>query len=357
MRGILSCFIALSICQLVEAKANTNSRQLETNKQFVDQHLEEGNYEVVHPFQVRDKKERVGIDTRNYFSNASVHYKQVVIVIRANYLLGTRLKLLLNLNDFVFLNQTQFIKLNANGESPYGKRVENCYYQGTVNGDPASFVALSTCNGIRGIIAFENGTALGIWPLEVAEQHGGRKHPHFLYRVKWTKDASCGALTQLTQHRMFAKRDVRRQTKYVELALIADHHFMKQLNLTQEEGVHYMLEAINIADLMLARSLHVRLAAVYMEMWTDEQRVDIQPDIERTLSQAIEYTTGHIYHVEKDATLVFTGASFASNEVTSATFSSVCTARALGILKLCKPAFFLLYLFGKWQQKNWLVQW
>lgn len=121
---------------------------------------------------------------------------------------------------------------------------------------------------------------------------------------------------------------------------------------------------------MLARSLHVRLAAVYMEMWTDEQRVDIQPDIERTLSQAIEYTTGHIYHVEKDATLVFTGASFASNEVTSATFSSVCTARALGILKvrpslpplavryfvlpveLCKPAFFLLYLFGKWQQKN-----
>lgn len=75
------------------------------------QHLEEGNYEVVHPFQVRDKKERVGIDTRNYFLNASVHYKQVVIVIRANYLLGTRLKLLLNLNDYVFFNQTQFIKV------------------------------------------------------------------------------------------------------------------------------------------------------------------------------------------------------------------------------------------------------
>lgn len=116
---------------------------------------------------------------------------------------------------------------------------------------------MSTCDGIRysfgfqqladlchfrGIIAFENGTALGIWPLDGAEQYSSRKHPHFLYRVKWTKDASCGALTQLPQHRvshvpiiipritvvfqMFAKRDVRRQAKYVELALIADHHFV-----------------------------------------------------------------------------------------------------------------------------------
>lgn len=94
-------------------------------------------------------------------------------------------------------------------------------------------------------------------------------------------------------------------------------------------------ESERIPFQMLTRDLNVRLTAVYVEMWTDEQRVDILPDVERTLSQGIEYTTGHIYHVEKDASLIFTGATFASNEVMSASFSSICTARAVGILKVC----------------------
>lgn len=46
----------------------------------------------------------------------------------------------------------------------------------------------------RGIIAFENGTSLGIWPLDGGDK--GRKHPHVLYKTRWSKDASCGAITQ-----------------------------------------------------------------------------------------------------------------------------------------------------------------
>lgn len=36
----------------------------------------------------------------------------------------------------------------------------------------------------------------------------------------------------------------------------------------------------------------------------------------------------------KDATIVFTGGSFANDEATTATFSSVCTARAAAIVKV-----------------------
>lgn len=50
----------------------------------------------------------------------------------------------------------------------------------------------------RGIIGFENGTTYGIWPLDGGDR--GRRHPHVLYRTKWTEDATCGTQTQ-TQSR------------------------------------------------------------------------------------------------------------------------------------------------------------
>uniref|UniRef100_A0A914RZM9 Peptidase M12B propeptide domain-containing protein n=1 Tax=Parascaris equorum TaxID=6256 RepID=A0A914RZM9_PAREQ len=91
------------------------------------------------------------------------------------------------------------LKLDDRGESVFSKRVENCYYQGVVNGEESSFVAVSSCNGLRifrgdigprrngfdrriasancsGIIAFGNGTAFGIWPLDGGDR--GRRHPH-----------------------------------------------------------------------------------------------------------------------------------------------------------------------------------
>lgn len=84
-------------------------RHTQTNKHFISQ-LDEGTFEIVHPFQVRDKKERIGIDTHNYFFNDTIHYKNVVIVVRSNVVVGVRLKLVLTLNEHIFLNETQFKK-------------------------------------------------------------------------------------------------------------------------------------------------------------------------------------------------------------------------------------------------------
>ncbi|MFH4973934.1 hypothetical protein AB6A40_000643 [Gnathostoma spinigerum] len=310
-------------------------RHLSTNKEFINR-LDPGEFEVVHPFQVRDKHDRIGIDTRNYYLNATVHFKQVTIVIRTNTM--GRLKLLLGLNEWIFSNGTNFRKLDATGESRLTNRVENCYYQGSINGEESSFVAISSCSGLRGIIAFDNGTAYGIWPLEGGDR--GRRHPHVLYRTKWNEEASCATQTpneynrkkRKHQKQMTRKRDVTRQTKYVELALLGDNSFMREHELSEDEGVEFMLETINVADLMFSRDLNVRLSVVYSEQWLDVQRVDVHMDVERTLSGAVEYVTGHIYDLAKDATLMFTSSTFANNEVTSSTFGAICTARATALV-------------------------
>ncbi|VDL66203.1 unnamed protein product [Nippostrongylus brasiliensis] len=126
--------------------ASVDVRQSSANKAFIAS-IPGGDYEVVHPFQIRDKNERIGIDTRNYFLKAAEHYQHVTIVIRSNAV--GRIKLVLERNNFIFLNRTSFRKLDSSGEHGFSQRVENCYYQGTVAGDSSSFVALSSCNGLR----------------------------------------------------------------------------------------------------------------------------------------------------------------------------------------------------------------
>lgn len=85
---------------------------------------------------------------------------------------------------------------------------------------------------------------------------------------------------------------------------------------------------------MLFRELSIHLSIVYTEIWMDAQRIDLHNDIQRTLTGFLDYVTGHIYDIGKDATLLFTGGHFANNEMASAAFSSICTARAVGLVKV-----------------------
>ncbi|UMM21498.1 hypothetical protein L5515_003154 [Caenorhabditis briggsae] len=347
--------LMIVLCSIGEVIAKVDIRQTTANKAFMETMRTDG-YEIVHPFQIRDKNERIGIDTRNYFLKAQEHYAHVTIVIRSTQL--GRLKLVLERNNFVFLNQTAFHKLDADGERVIQNRVENCYYQGTVGGEESSFVALSSCNGLRGVISFANGTTYGIWPLDGGDRNS-RRHPHILYKSEWGQEAKCGSSMahsvgqrvkrseNIVQHKHrkhhrrsegvepnLAKRDVSKRTKYVEVALIADYEFMKQRGLHDMDAISYMLESLNVADSMLSRDLNIRLSAVYVELWTDVQRIDLHEDIERTLSGVVDYAAGHIYHIQKDASILFTGAGgFANQEVSNAAIRSICTARSAVILR------------------------
>lgn len=345
--------LIIILLSMGEVIAKVDIRQTTANKAFMETMRADG-YEVVHPFQIRDKNERIGIDTRNYFLKAQEHYSHVTIVIRSNQL--GRLKLVLERNNFIFLNQTSFHKLDADGERVIQNRVENCYYQGTVGGEETSFVALSSCNGLRGVISFANGTTYGIWPLDGGDRNS-RRHPHILYKSEWGQEAKCGSsmahavgqrIRREHKHRKHhlkrhvaeektgihvAKRDVSKRTKYVEVALIADYEFMKQRGLHDMDSISYMLESLNIADSMLSRDLNIRLSAVYVELWSDVQRIDLFEDIERTLSGVVDYAAGHIYHIQKDASILFTAGSFANQEVSNAAIRSICTARSAVIVR------------------------
>ncbi|KAK6012981.1 Disintegrin [Ostertagia ostertagi] len=62
---------------------------------------------------------------------------------------------------------------------------------------------------------------------------------------------------------------------------------------------------------MFSRDMNVRLSVVYAEIWLDVQRVDLFEDIERDHEWA------------KDASVLFTGGSFANGEAVNAVFRSI----------------------------------
>uniref|UniRef100_A0A914HCN4 Uncharacterized protein n=1 Tax=Globodera rostochiensis TaxID=31243 RepID=A0A914HCN4_GLORO len=338
------------------------------NKQFIDQ-LEDGSYEIVHPFQVRDRKERIGIDTRNHFLNATTpqHYRHITIVIRSAVLANARLKLLLSLNEHLLHERSNFRKLNASDKSLV--KVENCFYQGTINGNSETLSAMSTCDGLLGLIAFPNGTVFAIWPLEGGDRL--RRHPHVLYRVRMGKEEmKCGATAQFVakwhgegakegkwrraaedqsdrkrggrqrRDEQLQNRSRRIVNKFVELALIGDHSFTLQFNLSLQKAVEYALNVVNLADLLLRRDLGVCLSVPFAEFWMDSQRIESAPtavDAQRMLGNVLDYATGNIYDVEKDATVLLTGQRMSGGDTMTSSFASLCTSRAVGVVQVSDP--------------------
>ncbi|GMR41859.1 hypothetical protein PMAYCL1PPCAC_12054 [Pristionchus mayeri] len=326
----------LLVTIVLQAHSKVDFRQTTSNKAFIGS-LKDGEYEIVHPFQIREKNDRIGIDTRNYFLRGTEHFEQVTIVIRSGVL--GRLKIVASRNDHLVLNQTAFRKLDTNGEHVISTKVENCFYQGSVAGDETSFAAFSSCNGLRGVIAFSNGSSYGIYPLDGGNRD--KRHPHVLYKAGWPTEAKCGAAPAagamaaagaLVSHHKH-RRDSSKQTKHVEMAVIGDYQFMLERASDESDAMMYMLEAINSADLMLSRDLNIRLCAVYVELWLDVQRVDLLADSAATLAGLVDYSAGHLYNIPKDATVLFTGGRFANDEVTTSAFRSICTARATMVVK------------------------
>ncbi|KAJ4918073.1 hypothetical protein JOQ06_010006, partial [Pogonophryne albipinna] len=101
---------------------------------------------------------------------------------------------------------------NGTGESLRSDPVVHCFYHGSVRGYPESRVALSTCSGLRGVIAFNSSLSL--------ELH--------------------------STHRR--RRDILSETKYIELVLVVDHQEFLNYQKNNKTIIYRMLDVANQVD-------------------------------------------------------------------------------------------------------------
>uniref|UniRef100_A0A8C3WQK2 ADAM metallopeptidase domain 33 n=1 Tax=Catagonus wagneri TaxID=51154 RepID=A0A8C3WQK2_9CETA len=152
---------------------------------------------------------------------------------------------------------------------------DHCYYRGRVRGFPDSWVVLSTCSGMRGLIALSSNASYYMHPWAAGDSKAFWTHKIFWMEQLLSWKGACGdksdmaSLSQATQIR--ERRESLRSPRYLELYLVADH----TLFLTQHRNLNHtkerLLEVANYVDQIL-RTLDIQVALTGLEVWTAQDR-------------------------------------------------------------------------------------
>ncbi|NXW04258.1 ADA11 protein, partial [Fregetta grallaria] len=213
---------------------------------------------------------------------------------------------------------------------------EHCYYQGRIRGQPRSFVALSSCQGLRGV--FSDGQATYLIEPQAGAEHGQGLRPHVIQRVPNCAQPgeplySAGAGSAVGSRRQVrrAQHTVHSETKYIELAVVNDHQLFLQLRKSVVLTSNFAKSVVNLADMIYKEQLNTRIVLVAMETWASEDRIRMGEDSLETLNEFVKYRREGLAE-QSDTVHLFSGRTFQSSRSGTAFVGGICSpARAGGV--------------------------
>uniref|UniRef100_A0A452HZB2 Uncharacterized protein n=1 Tax=Gopherus agassizii TaxID=38772 RepID=A0A452HZB2_9SAUR len=186
-------------------------------------------------------------------------------------------------------------------DQPFVRR--DCFYQGYVQGSPASLAALSTCSGgLRGMLR----TAQGSYEMEPVPDSA--TFQHVLYRVE--EEAAglrCGLTDQELQRQaalipglrgLLARQAPERlwwtHTRYLEVVFVVENERFVQSGRNETNVLQQLLDIVNIGDSMYD-PLGVRLFIVGLEIWTQNNLIPISDTINALLGTFNNWRKRELY--------------------------------------------------------------
>uniref|UniRef100_A0A2K5HHF7 ADAM metallopeptidase domain 22 n=1 Tax=Colobus angolensis palliatus TaxID=336983 RepID=A0A2K5HHF7_COLAP len=227
------------------------------------------------------------------------------------------------------------------GKTVEVKGGEHCYYQGHIRGNPASFVALSTCHGLHGMFYDGNHTYL----IEPEENDTTQEDFHFhsvyksrLFEFPLDDLPSEFQQVNITPPKFVLKprpkrskrqlrrypRNVEEETKYIELMIVNDHLMFKKHRLSVVYTNTYAKSVVNIADLIYKDQLKTRIVLVAVETWATDNKFAISANPLITLREFMKYRRDFIKE-KSDAVHLFSGSQFESSRSGAAYIGGICS--------------------------------
>ncbi|XP_047418665.1 disintegrin and metalloproteinase domain-containing protein 22 isoform X4 [Sciurus carolinensis] len=227
------------------------------------------------------------------------------------------------------------------GKTVQSKGGEHCYYQGHIRGNPASFVALSTCHGLHGMFYDGNHTYL----IEPEENETSQEDFHFhsvyksrLFEFPMDDLPSEFQQVNITPPKFILKprpkrskrqllrypRNVEEETKYIELMIVNDHLMFKKHRLSVVHTNTYAKSVVNMADLIYKDQLKTRIVLVAMETWAADNKFAISENPLITLREFMKYRRDFIKE-KSDAVHLFSGSQFESSRSGAAYIGGICS--------------------------------
>ncbi|XP_077603912.1 disintegrin and metalloproteinase domain-containing protein 11 [Crocuta crocuta] len=270
-----------------------------------------------------------------------VHLAQVSFVIPA---FNSNFTLDLELNHHLLSSQYVERHFSREGTTQHSTGAgDHCYYQGKLRGNPYSFAALSTCQGLHGVFSDGNFTYI-VEPREMATPQDPPQGPlpHLIYRTPLLpaplgcREPGClfaapAPSAPVNRPRLRRKRQVRRghptvhsETKYVELIVVNDHQLFEQMRQSVVLTSNFAKSVVNLADVMYKEQLNTRIVLVAMETWADGDKIQVQDDLLETLARLMVYRREGLPE-PSDATHLFSGRTFQSTSSGAAYVGGICS--------------------------------
>ncbi|KYO28731.1 hypothetical protein Y1Q_0018092 [Alligator mississippiensis] len=175
---------------------------------------------------------------------------------------------------------------------------DDCYYHGYVEDVAESLVALSTCAGLRGLLRIE-GRSYGIEPVE-----GSPAFQHIVFRLAEGRAATrhCGVAGEAWRLSPAAGRasgaqrrpsPIWLQARYIEVFVVVDREQYVFLGRNETSVKRKVFDALNAVDTVY-RALNLRVVLMGVEIWTDNNRVQVVGDMSEVLADFSTWRGTHL---------------------------------------------------------------
>ncbi|XP_047396833.1 disintegrin and metalloproteinase domain-containing protein 33 isoform X4 [Sciurus carolinensis] len=216
--------------------------------------------------------------------------------------------------------------------------MDHCHYHGRVRGFPHSWVVLSTCSGMSGLIRLSSNASYYLHPWPPGDSEDLSTHKIFRVDQPLTWKGACGyrelkdklemaSLLPAPQSR--ERREYRRNPRYLELYIVADHTLFliqhRNLNHTKQR----LLQVASYVDQIL-RTLDLRVVLTGLEVWTEQDHSPITPDANATLWAFLQWRRGLWTRRPHDSTQLLTGRTFQGTTVGLAPVKGMCCVESSG---------------------------
>ncbi|XP_012870813.1 PREDICTED: disintegrin and metalloproteinase domain-containing protein 15 isoform X2 [Dipodomys ordii] len=215
-----------------------------------------------------------------------------------------------------------------------GHTLENCCYQGGVQGHARSWVSICTCSGLRGLVVLspERSYAVDLGPGDLQGspiisriQDNLLPHHSCALRRHVPMPTQASPDLPLGQHHLHRrKRDVITESKIVELVIVADHSEVRRYPDFQRL-LNRSLEVALLLDTFF-RPLNVRVVLVGLEAWTQRDLVEIVQNPAVTLENFLHWRRANLLpRLPHDSAQLVTDTFFSGPTVGMAIQNSICS--------------------------------
>ncbi|XP_074141526.1 ADAM DEC1 isoform X2 [Sminthopsis crassicaudata] len=238
-------------------------------------------------------------------------------------------------NDFLSPDYTETYYLSDGKKITTSPQItKHCYYQGHILNEEDSVASFSLCGGLRGFFKHHNQRYL----IELLKDGDQQAHAVLKYEDLDPANQTCGIESSDQKHPLTRNtravsnpQNFLTSPKYISLLLVMDKAFYNKYNGNQTLIRNFLFEVINLLN-VIYNTLDVHVALVGMEIWSDTNKVRVDPDIGTTYSAFLNWHRSRKGRKHNHAQLL-SGIAFNNRRVGFTAQNSMCDPNSVAVIE------------------------